>query len=462
MSAYLHGVEVIEVPDGPRPVQPSQITAIGLVGTSLGVAHDDLSLITGLAAARAKYSSEGTILAAIEAIHSQGAAPPIAVVQALDPATDVTAVAKEELEWGAVDDVIQLGNQFVSAVSVYEDMAGNTPVAAADYTLDAEAGTLTVLSVTNVSDGDAIFVDYSYADPAAVTAAEVVAAAAKLVDAQAELGVLPEILIAPGFTEAVTRTVAMAVDSAPVTTGLAAVAERLRAVVIADGPGTTRADAIAYRNAIDSRRVMVVDPKVKVLDDDGSATSAVPVSARVAGLIARSDRDPEREWWASPSNQILRGIAGTSRPVSYIHGDPDTEANALNAAQVTTVIRQNGWRLWGGRTCSSDPKWAFLSVVRTADRINRALLAAHLWAVDRNIRRTYVASIVESVNAFLRDLQAQGAILGGQCWADRELNTDESIAAGRVYFDFDFTPAYPAERITFRSHLTDDYVETIF
>ena len=461
MSAYLHGVEVIEVPDGPRPVQPSQVTAIGLVGTSLGVAHDDLSLIAGLAAARAKYSSEGTILAAIEAIHSQGAAPPIAVVQAMDPATDTTDVAKEELEWGAVDDVIQLGNRLVSAVSVFEDMAGNTPVAAADYTLDAEAGTLTVVSVANVSDGDAIFVDYSYADPAAVTAAEVVAAAAKLVDAQAELGVLPEILIAPGFTEAVTRDVAMVVDSAPGATGLAAIAERLRAVVIADGPGTTRVDAIAYRGVIDSRRVMVVDPKVKVLDEDGN-TSTGPASARVAGLIARSDRDPERGWWASPSNQALFGIAGTSRPVSYIQGDPDTEANALNAAQVTTVIRQNGWRLWGGRTCSSDPKWAFLSVVRTADRINRALLAAHQWAVDRNIRRTYVASVIESVNAFLRDLRAQGAILGGQCWADPELNTNESVAAGRVYFDFDFTPASPAERITFRSHLTDDYVETIF
>ena len=99
---------------------------------------------------------------------------------------------------------------------------------------------------------------------------------------------------------------------------------------------------------------------------------------------------------------------------------------------------------------------------RRADRINRALLAAHLWAVDRNIGRTFVSEVVESVSAFLRGLQAQGAILGGRCWSDRELNTDESVAAGKLYIDFDFTPAYPAERITFRSRITDDYVETIF
>ena len=53
------------------------------------------------------------------------------------------------------------------------------------------------------------------------------------------------------------------------------------------------------------------------------------------------------------------------------------------------------------------------------------------------------------------------AILGGRCWADPELNTPESIADGRVYFDFDFTAPYPAEHIVFRSHLVDDYLEEI-
>ncbi len=100
--------------------------------------------------------------------------------------------------------------------------------------------------------------------------------------------------------------------------------------------------------------------------------------------------------------------------------------------------------------------------LRTADRINRTLLEAHLWAVDRGITKTYASDVVEAVNAFLRGLEADGAILGGQCWADAELNTAESVAAGRIYFDFQFTPSYPAERVTFRSRLVDDYVETIF
>lgn len=41
------------------------------------------------------------------------------------------------------------------------------------------------------------------------------------------------------------------------------------------------------------------------------------------------------------------------------------------------------------------------------------------------------------------------------------LNTPDSIALGKVYFDFDFTPPYPAEHITFRSHLSNDYLTEI-
>lgn len=455
---FLHGVEVLEVSDGSRPVEASGSTAIGLVGTALGIAHDDLHLVRGLRAARERYAGGGTILPAIEAIHAQGVAPPIAVVQALDPEADLTAVAGEAHDWVAAGEAIQLAHKRVSGVSITD---AGTAVDAADYKVDEDAGTITVASVANTSAGDEVLVSYSYQDPAAVTAAEVVAAAAKLLDAPAELGVLPEILIAPGFTEAVSRDAANDIEGAPGATGLAAIAERLRGFVVADGPGTTRADALAYRQAIDSRRVLEVDPKVKASAAAGTTFEA-PASAYVAGLIARSDRDPERGWWASPSNQALLGIVGTSRPVSFILGDTDSEANALNAQHVSTVIRQDGWRFWGGRTLSSDPKWKFVSVVRTADRINRSLLESHLWAVDRNIRATYVSNVVESVNSFLRDLVRDGAILGGSCWADRELNSDESIAGGHIYFDFDFTPAYPAERVTFRSRITDQYVETIF
>ena len=153
---------------------------------------------------------------------------------------------------------------------------------------------------------------------------------------------------------------------------------------------------------------------------------------------------------------------GISKSIDFTLGDANCAANYLNAQQITTVIQQDGYRLWGNHSTSADPKWTFLSVRRTADMINDSLMQAHLWAIDRNITTTYVDDVTESVNHYLRHLKSIGAILGGTCWADPDLNTPDQVTQGKVAFDFDFTPPYPAEHITFRSHMVDDYISEVF
>lgn len=268
------------------------------------------------------------------------------------------------------------------------------------------------------------------------------------------LGFVPKILIAPGFTH--TRKAA---EANAVTAELSRIAERIKAVIIPDGPNTNDTDALAYAKDFGSKRMYLVDPKAKKTGTDGTTITSWS-SAHVAGLIAKSDS--ERGWWWSPSNQEINGITGTARPIDFQMGDANCRANLLNEGKVNTIIRQNGYRLWGNRTLSADPKWQFLCVVRTADMIDESLKAAHLWAVDRGITKNYVSDVVEGVNRYLRYLKNIGAILGGKCWANPDLNTPDQIQSGKVYFDFDFTPVYPAEHITFRSHLVDDYIKDIF
>jgi phage tail sheath protein FI len=278
--------------------------------------------------------------------------------------------------------------------------------------------------------------------------------------ARSAVKVTPRILIAPAFTHQ--RPVDPENPGSklanPVLAELLGIAERLRAVIIADGPNTNDADAVSHREDWGSPRVYVVDPWVKVMK--GNVIVSEPPSARVAGLIAKIDND--RGFWWSPSNNVINGILGTSRPVDFALGDPNARANYLNENEVATIIQEDGYRLWGNRTCSSDPLWAFLSVRRTADMVNESLLQAHLWAVDRNITKTYVEDVTEGVNAYLRHLTAQGAILGGRCWADPDLNTPASVQDGKIYFNFDFTSPYPSEHIVFRSHLVNDYIVEVF
>jgi len=243
----------------------------------------------------------------------------------------------------------------------------------------------------------------------------------------------------------------------PVVAELDGLAERLRAVVIADGPNTTDEAAVQTAGDFGSKRVYLVDPFVKVAR--GGTIVNEPVSVCVAGLIAKIDYD--RGFWWSPSNQAINGIVGTSRPIDFALGDKSARANLLNEQNVATIIRENGYRLWGNRTLSHDQKWAFLSVVRTSDIINDSILRAHLWAVDRNITKTYFDDVSESVNAYLRELKALGAILGGTCYPDGELNSPASIKDGKAWFNIDFTLPYPAEHVIFRSHIVDDYLEDL-
>ncbi|UPA55003.1 phage tail sheath subtilisin-like domain-containing protein [Wolbachia pipientis] len=263
--------------------------------------------------------------------------------------------------------------------------------------------------------------------------------------------VAPRILIAPYFTHQLPESEN---SKNPVIAALIGVAEKLRAIIVADGPNTNDEEAIKWRKSVGSARVYVVDPWVKVFTEGKEET--LPSSPFVAGLIAKVDS--EQGFWHSPSNKEINGIVGTSRAIDFTLGDRSSRANYLNENEVTTIIHQNGYKLWGNRTCSNDERWAFLSVRRTADLINDSLLRAHLWAVDRNITKTYIDEVIESVNSYLASLKAQGAIISGRCYATPELNTPANIASGKVYFDFEFTPPYPAEQITFRSHLINSEI----
>jgi len=389
---YLHGVEVVEIDNGVRPIRTVRSSVIGLVGTA-----------------------------------------PDADAVAF-PLNTPVLVAGNRTEAALLDAVGDGNGTLPDAIDAIFDQCGAMVVVIrVDEGLD-EAATL-----TNIVGG----VDAGTGQYQGVHG---------LLSAESVLGVAPKILCAPGYTSQRPTDLAN-----PVVAELAGIADRLRGVIIADGPNTNDADAQAYAGDSGSKRVYVIDPGVKVFVDGAYVDQ--PASARVAGTIAKSDA--ERGFWFSPSNREIYGIGGTTRAVDFTLSDANCRANLLNEQNIATIINQNGFRLWGNRTLSVDVKWAFLSVVRTADMINESLLRAHLWAVDRNITKTYIEDVTEGVRAYLRHLTSIGAILGGDCWADPELNTPEQIAAGKVYFDFDFTPPTPAEHVTFRSHLVNDYIKEV-
>ena len=139
----------------------------------------------------------------------------------------------------------------------------------------------------------------------------------------------------------------------------------------------------------------------------------------------------------------------------------------LNVGNVSTIIRplQSSWRPWGNRvTDGSDPKFIYEPVRRAIDVINDSVQAGHLWAVDQPNRDARRGRACRRVGQRLsvvarparphrrRDLLQQS----------RPQHACQYRAGAGCSFDFEVTPAYPAEHITFRSLVTPKYLETIF
>ena len=542
MADFLHGVEVVEIHSGLRPIRTVKSAVIGLVGSAPKGPLNTPTLISGdrtkgVAVFGSEAAGVGTIPDALAAIFKQTGAA-VVVVNVLDTSTDKTAVAAAT--YALVNDRLTLAHRYALSVVVKSDgllppagvavtpaasnytlsngnktithvdggalesgvtaifvqytedgvpgaqnvtgsdggpwvLTGTTGAiddivvyigvgaevtytAGTDYTLAADTGVITRIATGAIEAGQVLSIAYDRPNDAGIAATDIAggvdgstgaySGVSALLGAQSALGLTPKILIAPGYS-----------DTQSVADALISVADRLRAVTSIEGPSSTDDAATSYRGNFGSRRAYLVDPDVQVADPDGGDPVSAPNSAYVAGVIARSDA--ERGFWWSPSNRLIRGIVGTARPIDFALGDKNARANILNENEVATIIRERGYRLWGNRTCSSDAKWAFLSVVRTADILNDSLLRSHLWAVDRNISKTYFEDVANGVNAYIRELVGLGALLGGECYPTPELNTVDTLAAGRVYFDIDFTPPPPAERVTFRSRLTNDYLETL-
>ncbi len=269
-----------------------------------------------------------------------------------------------------------------------------------------------------------------------------------LLDGKSRFNAQPRLLVTPKHSA-----------TQAVGTALVAVADKLRGLAILDGPNTTDEAVMAYAENFGAKRAYLVDPGVQYWDTTADATVDAPGSAWVAGLFAWTDS--EYGFWASPSNKEFVGITGTSRPIEFLDGDETCRANLLNNANITTIIRDDGFRLWGNRTLSSDPKWAFVTRVRTMDIVMDAILYGHKWAVDRSITATYIKDVTEGLQAFMRDLKAQGAIINFEVFADPELNTASQLEQGKVYWNIRFTDVPPAENPNFRVEVTNQWLTEV-
>lgn len=269
-----------------------------------------------------------------------------------------------------------------------------------------------------------------------------------LLTAEAVTGVKPRILGVPGL------------DSLEVATALAPICQKLRAFgYISAWDCKNISEAMLYRENFSQRELMVIWPDFLAWDTTANATETAWATARALGLRAKIDQDTG--WHKTLSNVGVNGVTGISASVFWDLQELGTDADLLNEAGVTTLIRKDGFRFWGNRCCSDDPLFLFENYTRTAQVIADTMAAGHMWAVDKPITATLIRDIVAGINAKFREMKTAGYIVDATCWFDESANDAETLKAGKLYIDYDYTPVPPLENMTLRQRITDKYLANL-
>ncbi|CNK17026.1 phage tail sheath monomer [Yersinia frederiksenii] len=269
-----------------------------------------------------------------------------------------------------------------------------------------------------------------------------------LLTAKAVTGVKPRILGVPGL------------DTKEVAVALASVCQQLRAFGYISAWGCkTLSEATKYRENFNQRELMLIWPDFLAWDTTANASTKAWATARALGLRAKIDQ--EQGWHKTLSNVGVNGVTGISASVFYDLHAQGTDADLLNNAGITTLVRSDGFRFWGNRTCSDDPLFLFENYVRTAQVLADTMAEAHQWAVDKPMTATLIRDIVEGINAKFRELKSNGYIIDADCWYDDSANDKDTLKAGKLYIDYDYTPVPPLENLTLRQRITDKYLVSL-
>lgn len=254
------------------------------------------------------------------------------------------------------------------------------------------------------------------------------------------LGVIPRLLCAPGFTSQRTGTDANAVCAA-----LPAVCNKLLAHAVVDGPATTEQAAIDWRETLSSSRLIPVDPAVRVMN--GTEVAVVPLSPAVVGIGVRRDHEKQGRPFHSWANQPVAGIAGPSRPINFSLTDGATEGQRLLSNNVgvllrgemgvETAIASGGFVYVGTDNAGEDDLWRFYNVTRGRDYIHLMFLRTLRFYLGRfNITGQTIQAVLNTMGFALRDLKADGDILGYEVKFVRDQNSPEELRQGRFTVNF--------------------------
>jgi len=454
MSDPTFGISITRIDNEPRPAVYSDMSVVGIIGTAPDADADVFPLNEPIfmysddATKYAGLGGDGTISEAIDLINAQlgefQVAAKVVVVRVAEGAdaagTITNIVGNSSLKTG-IHAFVEAG----PALGVIPRL-----ICAPGFTSQRDTG-VTGIIVANAGSG------YTSAPTVAITGGGGTGATATATVTDGEITgftvtspgegyeTAPTVTLSGGGGSGGAGTAAIADLANPVCAALPAVCAKLLAHAVVDGPATTEQDAINWRETINSDRLIPVDPAVKVFIGGTAVTR--PLSPAVIGIGVRRDHEKQGRPFHSWANQPVQGVVGPSRPINFSLTDGATEGQRLLSNNigvllrgelgVETAIASGGFVFVGTDNAGEDDLWRFYNVTRGRDYVHLMFLRTLRFYLGRfNLTGQTIQAVLNSMGFALRDLKADGDILGYEIKFTRDQNSPEQLRQGRFTVNF--------------------------
>ena len=244
----------------------------------------------------------------------------------------------------------------------------------------------------------------------------------------------------------------------PIVAGATPVCNQLLGHMIVESSGASFQNDIDWRETMQSHRLIALSGGCRVMDPATSYIVIRPLAPRMAGIMVRRDHETGAPFH-SAANQAVQGIISPNREIGFNLTDSANEAQELFAANIGALIRgevgddfaiaSGGFVLISTDNVGEDPLWQMYNVMRGRDFIHLGMLRALRFFLGRyNIIGHTIQAILNTMEFFLRDLQADQHILGYKVNFRTAGNSPEEIRLGHL------TVGFAAEEPPVLKHLT--------
>lgn len=292
-----------------------------------------------------------------------------------------------------------------------------------------------------------------------VTTTDIIAALGEVDACMNAVGVIPDLLCAPGYSHIPTVAAIMATKAAGIN-GLF----RGKALVDIDcGADAVRqySDLPAAKsgsNLVDENQVLCW-PMVKMGD------KCFHMSTQLAGLMAQVDSSNGGCPYESPSNKTYKMDGCCLEDETEVNLTFE-QANMVNSYGVVTALNflTFGWVCWGNYTAcypsNTDVKDYFIPVSRMFDWVANTLVRTFWSKLDKPMNRRLIDTILDTCNIWLGGLVGAGYLLGARAVLLDSENPDTSLMAGIIHIHIYMTPPSPAQEIDFTLEYDASYVSS--